>query len=83
MIGHGSIPAGCVRCEHRVGPVSGQVRRLALGRINSYDIRLMRSLMETQDPAQLSWVVALLTAEDIDFQVFDSHVSSLFGSSVD
>jgi hypothetical protein len=42
----------------------------------------MRKLMETQDPAQLSWVVALLTAEDIDFQVFDSHVSSLFGSSV-
>jgi len=42
----------------------------------------MRKLMETQDAAQLSWVVALLTAEDIDFQVFDSHVSSLFGSGV-
>ena len=42
----------------------------------------MRQLMETQDPAQLSWVVALLTAEDIDFQVFDSHASSLFGSGL-
>lgn len=42
----------------------------------------MRKLMETQDPAQLSWVVALLTAEGINFEVFDSHVSSLFGSGV-
>ena len=42
----------------------------------------MRKLMETQDPAQLSWVLALLTAEGIGFEVFDSHVSSLFGSGV-
>jgi hypothetical protein len=42
----------------------------------------VRKLMETQDPAQLSWVVALLTAEGIEFQVFDGHVSDLFGSGV-
>lgn len=42
----------------------------------------MRKLMETQDAAQLSWVVALLTAEGIGFEVFDSHASSLFGSGV-
>lgn len=42
----------------------------------------MQKLMETRDPAQLSWVVALLTAEGVQFEVFDSHASSLFGSGV-
>ena len=42
----------------------------------------MRKLMESQDPAQLSWVAALLTAEGIGFEIFDSHVSNLFGSGV-
>jgi hypothetical protein len=42
----------------------------------------MRKLLETEDEAQHSFVTALLTAEGIPFQVFDSHASGLFGHGV-
>ncbi|MSO64406.1 MAG: DUF2007 domain-containing protein [Alphaproteobacteria bacterium] len=40
----------------------------------------MIELLRTNDPALLSWVVALLKAEGIDAVVLDSHTSALEGS---
>ena len=40
----------------------------------------MKELLRTNDPVRLSWLTALLTEQDIEAIVFDTHTSILEGS---
>jgi len=40
----------------------------------------MKELLRTNDPVRLSWLTALLSEQDIEAIVFDTHTSILEGS---